>query len=328
MVSYGKKMSNSESDSEEENSKCIKCGDEYPDNLFAYDNVCYLCVEESNNSNDDNDEIVNQFQQTTIVDDAEFTLKDIQKDKEKSLEYLKLLPNSKTLKELIKKAHELCPELERFCEENKIKLNCSKSKDKGNLGKTLEFYIFGQLPNSNPNPDLSWGADIKTTQFKRVKKDKFNAKERLTITNCGNTNDYNSFSDIINSNKLSNCNLYNKLCKGVLFVFEYTNGKYNDIEDNLNKKILCCIHYDLSELNKEILNQLEEDFQDIKNRIINKNIHQGQKYLHICKLGNKKCTTHALAFTNKFLTKLVSIKLNKPIIEVGVSHSIEEKHFK
>tara|TARA_Y100001970_G_scaffold280725_1_gene390161 strand:+ start:3604 stop:4341 length:738 start_codon:yes stop_codon:yes gene_type:complete len=57
-------MSSSDSDSEEEHSKCTKCGDDYPDNLFAYDNVCYQCVEEpnnNNNGNDDNNEIVNKL---------------------------------------------------------------------------------------------------------------------------------------------------------------------------------------------------------------------------------------------------------------------------
>ena len=57
-------MSSSDSDSEEEHSKCTKCGDDYPDNLFAYDNVCYQCVEEpnnNNNGNDDNNEIINKL---------------------------------------------------------------------------------------------------------------------------------------------------------------------------------------------------------------------------------------------------------------------------
>lgn len=321
--------SDSDSDSDDEGFECSECGTIYEDyTQRIYDNVCSGCVEPNDNRNDNDDnELVSQLQQTKIIDDVDFTLSDIQKNKEQTLKYLKLLSKNVPLSEVIKEAHNLCPELERFCEENNKSFKCNKDKDKGSLGKLVEYYIFGQLPNNNSNPDLDW-VDIKATNFKyKSKQDAFNAKERLTITNCGSKNNYDSFNVITDSDNLKECPLYKKLSNGLLFVFEFKKGRYNNINTNLSKKLLCIIHYDLSKLDEEIQNILEEDFQDIKNRIINKDIHQAQKYLHICKHGGKKCKTYALAFTNKFLTKLVAIGLGKDMIEIGSQYHINSDDF-
>ena len=62
----------------------------------------------------------------------------------------------------------------------------------------------------------------------------------------------------------------------------------------------------------------------IKNCILEKNVTQaGQNYLHIHKHGCKDGLTRAFGFTNKFLTKLVSIYLDVPLKSKGRSEYIE-----
>ena len=125
-----------------------------------------------------------------------FSLSDIQNDKSTCLSYTKHLTLRRPLNEVIIEAHTLCPELREFVSTNLHKFNSTKKRDKGNLGKVVEFYLFGQLPNSDSNPDLGWGADIKATHLRVLKSGHYNAKERLTITNCGKTEDYSTFEDV------------------------------------------------------------------------------------------------------------------------------------
>ena len=67
-----------------------------------------------------------------------------------------------------------------------------------------------------------------------------------------------------------------------------------------------------------------KDFIKIKTGVLEKNVSQsGQKYLHIHPHGCKDGLTRAFGFTNKFLTRLVSIYLNVPIIVKGRSEYIE-----
>ena len=112
-----------------------------------------------------------------------FSLSDIQNNKATCLSYTSNLTLRRPLQEVITQAHTLCPELKEFVTHNLHKFNSTKKKDKGNLGKVVEFYLFGQLPNCDANPDLGWGADIKATHLKVLKSGHYNAKERLTITN-------------------------------------------------------------------------------------------------------------------------------------------------
>ena len=114
-----------------------------------------------------------------------FTLNSIQKTKEGCVSFLSQLPQGRALRDVIAHAHTLCPELAAYVTANESVFNSRSSRDKGSVGKMVEFYIFGQLPNSDPTPDLAWGADIKATHFKATKGG-YNA-ERVTITNCGST---------------------------------------------------------------------------------------------------------------------------------------------
>ena len=68
----------------------------------------------------------------------------------------------------------------------------------------------------------------------------------------------------------------------------------------------------------------QNDYEKIKKCIIEKNVSQcGQQYLHIHKHGCKDGVTRAFGFTNKFLTKLVSICLKLPLIVKGRSEYIK-----
>jgi hypothetical protein len=256
-----------------------------------------------------------------------FRLKSIQQNQAQCVAFLSQLPIGKTLKEVIQVAHGLVPELKSYVEDNKYSFKMT-TRDKGSVGKIVEFYIFGQLPNCDPNPDLGWGADIKATHFKTNKNGHYNAKERVTITNCGNTDKPETLLPVANSETLETCKFYPKIQKGVLFVFKHTTGKYLDVEANLSKTLLCVFPYDISTLDEEIKEQFAVDFRDIQQKIKAGEVSQrGQKYLHIHPHGVKNSKTRAFGFTNKFITKLVSIKMNKPLTTKGRSIYIESHNF-
>ncbi len=235
-----------------------------------------------------------------------------------------------TLRNIISYAHSICPELREYVNTNEKLFKSFKKRDKGSLGKIVEFYLFGQLPNSDSNPDLPFGADIKATHFKANKNGHFNAKERLTITNCGKTEDYTTFEAVSSAETLKSCKFYPKIQNGVLFVFEHqsSEGKYNTPETNMQKRLLAVCAYNTDELPEEFQTQMQIDFADIQNKIATETVSQkGQKYLHICPHGSKSSSTRAFAFTNKFLTRLVAHTNNLPLTEKGRSLYIEKQHF-
>jgi len=95
-----------------------------------------------------------------------------------------------------------------------------KPTDKGITGKYVEAAIFGRKPNTKSSADLPCGFDIKTTHFIE-RRGLYYAKERLTITNCGTKNNYDSFKNISDIETLTDCKYYSKMQKGVVFVFLY-----------------------------------------------------------------------------------------------------------
>jgi hypothetical protein len=258
-----------------------------------------------------------------------YRLADIQGNQSVCAEYLYRIPNNVSVREAITAAHRLCPELARYNEKNLTKFSGLRSRDKGSMGKIAEFFFFGQLPDSLPAPDLSWGADIKATHFKTNKQGHYNAKERLTITNCGDRNDYTTFDALMSAPDVRSCKYYLKLRRGVLFVFEHRGGKYNDLNENMSKRLLCCLAYDLEGMPDEITTQIDADFEHIQSTIRAGAITQaGQIYLHTAPHGAGHGSGHrALAFTNKFVTKIVSFYTGKPITVKGRSWFIDKKHF-
>jgi hypothetical protein len=273
---------------------------------------------------------------STIFVDYDLTLAEIKE----SSNYIMILNNiiksiinssgSCSLKTLIKTMHYVSPELEQFCKANQDKFKVSSIRDKGLVGKIVEFYLFGNLPNNDSCPDMDYG-DIKTTHFKNIGKDgskTFNAKERLTLTNFGDPSKQTNIDTIADKNSLQETKFYDKIKRGIILIFQHDAAiTYETIEAYYNKKILGIVLYNLDEIfveHTEVAEIFQEDFIKIKTCVLEKNVSQsGQKYLHIHPHGCKDGATRAFGFTNKFLTKLVSIKLNVSLISKGKSDYIE-----
>jgi len=230
---------------------------------------------------------------------------------------------------LIKYIHASCPELKEFCDTNQHKFKITSVKDKGLIGKFVEFYLFGNLPNNDSCPDMNYG-DIKTTHFKNIGKKEskaFNAKERLTLTNFGDPSKQTNIDKISDKNSLQETHYYDKIKCGIILIFQHDSATFENIDDYYNKKIIGIVRYDLDLIfvnHPDIANVFQDDFIKIKTCVVEKNVSQsGQKYLHIHPHGCKDGTTRAFGFTNKFLTRLVSIYLKLPLITKGRSEYIE-----
>lgn len=234
-----------------------------------------------------------------------------------------------SLKILIKTVHMVCEELGNYCNINETKFKITSVKDKGLVGKIVEFYLFGNLPNNDSSPDMIYG-DIKTTHFKNIglnSLNTFNAKERLTLTNFGDPIKQSNIDLISDKNTLQETKFYGKIYKGIILIFQHESSSFENIDNYYNKKIMGIINYNLNNIflnNSDIAIIFQNDFEKIKKCIIEKNVSQcGQQYLHIHKHGCKDGETRAFGFTNKFLTKLVSICLKLPLIVKGRSEYIK-----
>jgi hypothetical protein len=270
-----------------------------------------------------------------IFVDYDLTLQDVRENKE----YINIINNiikeiikthgSCSLKLLIIAVHSTCEELENFCKENENKFKVTSVKDKGLIGKIVEFYLFGNLPNNDSSPDMQYG-DIKTTHFKCMSKDganAFNAKERLTLTNFGDPEKQANIDTIAEKTSLQETKFYDKIKNGIILIFQHGSETYETIECFYKKKIIGIVHYNLDTVfanHIDVAHVFQCDFIKIKTCILEKNVSQsGQQYLHIHKHGCKDGVTRAFGFTNKFLTRLVSIYLNVPLISKGRSEYIE-----
>jgi len=234
-----------------------------------------------------------------------FTLFNIQNDLYIFKEYIRRLNKYKNkikYSKLILKARVLIPELNNF----KLSNVKTKQKDKGRKGKIIEYCLFGQKPNCISLPDYgNLGIEIKITNFKKLKNNGYNAKERVTISNIGSTNNYKTFNDIIKNEKLENTRVFNKIKKILLIGINHSNKTFMG---------MCLIDY--NELEDLFKNQIMNDYKDIRNKIINKTITQkGQKFLHIHKHGSKGHETRALGFKQKFITEIFSKKMKYKYFE-------------
>lgn len=219
--------------------------------------------------------------------------------------------NKRTICELFEYARTICSGLPSY--EDLIKLFDTKKNDKGLFGKMIEYAMFSQLPNSNSNSDLIHiGYDIKSCAFKSTRNGK-NAKERQTLTNCGNTNNYTSFQNIIDNEYFEDCKYYNKIKKFILFIRDDNKCKHKLFDQILNERLLIIININLETLPNEIKNVLYDDYTMIRNCILNKSVSQkGQKYLHIHTHGQGHGSENrALGFKPKFITMIVGIKLSE-----------------
>ena len=238
-----------------------------------------------------------------------FTLSEIQNYQDKFYRYIEILNKYKniSLDEIILKARVLIPELNNF----KLEDIKTTQKDKGGKGKIIEYCLFGQKPNCISEPDYgNLGIEIKVTNFKKLKNNGLNAKERVTISNIGSTDNYDTFIDIINNRKIENTKVFKKIKKILLIGF-----------NNFDKTFIGMIIINYNELDHKFKNQISDDYADIRNKIITKTITQkGQKILHIHKHGNKGHETRALGFKQKFITEIFSNKMKYKYIEKGNSY--------
>ena len=216
-----------------------------------------------------------------------------------------------SVSDLIKYAGSICIGLPKFSEVESL---FRSNKDKGGFGKIIEYALFGQAPNNNSTSDLSkLGYDIKTCAFKRLKNLSKNAKERQTLTNCGNTNDYASFSNICESKNFSECVYYEKIKKFILFVRNDDKILYKSFEQILSQSIAVIVCFNIESLSKEMIEIIDADYSKIRDCVLEKRVSQkGQMYLHIHPHGaGHGSGNRALGFTSKFITMVVALQLAK-----------------
>lgn len=219
-----------------------------------------------------------------------------------------------SLKGLIQKAHTLCPEIKEFC--GSRVLGARMDSDKGRIGKKIEYFIFGRLPNSESTADTAFG-DIKATHIKKFKALGYNAKERVTLTNCGSTGDYTTLQHIVDSPSLSTSLRYGKIQTGILCVLEKPDNSTQDLDEIVH----FLFRYDIAELPSELKSVLEADYQKIRKCVEAKAVSQaGQTYLHIHPHGaGHGSTTRAFGFTNRFVTTLIAHYGNRVLVSQGRS---------
>jgi hypothetical protein len=262
----------------------------------------------------------NKLINLTLENDEEkykFNISDVVSDEKALTNYIKHLNEfikNKTLFELIEYARTICYGLPSE-EQLKNHFNSDKNKkDKGLVGKAIEYALFGQIPNNKSNPDIvKLGYDIKTCAFKTLKNNGKNAKERQTLTNCGNTNNYDSFKNICDNEKFSECQYYEKSKKFILFVRNDDKIMLKTFDQLLNQKMLVILCFDIEKLPSDMIETINIDYESIRRCIIEKKVSQkGQKYLHIHTHGmGHGSGNRALGFTSSFITQLVALTLSE-----------------
>ena len=184
----------------------------------------------------------------------------------------------------------------------------NRTRDRGLCGKILEYALFGNMPNSDPNPDLDDNGDIKTNKWGKLKKSGgYRATERIKIGSAGNTDNWSSFDHILNSSNITELKKWGKMSCGVIPLIERVKNSCSTLEGALNLRILYVAKYDLGK--SSYIDALNEDLENIKEKLRNKEASQrGQKYLHLHTqgAGRGKNGGRALGYTPKFVTTLVA----------------------
>ena len=220
---------------------------------------------------------------------------------------------------LIALAHEQFPVVKQYYTDNLTKFTL-KPTDKGFAGKRIEFALFGRLPNNDSNADLGDLGDLKVTHVKKFRTLGYNAKERLTITNCGNTNDYSTLQHLVDADSIATNRLYKKLQKGVVVVLQHHGDKWTTMEQFLATNVIAIFQYNIETLPEEIQHVIHEDYAKIQECVRSQKVSQtGQTYLHIHPHGSKGSKTRALGFTNKFLTTLIAHYTERRLVTSGKS---------
>jgi hypothetical protein len=222
---------------------------------------------------------------------------------------------TKTIREILNFARSICHGLPSEEELNPLQKSDKCIKDKGLFGKIIEYGLFGQKPNSDSTPDLiKLGYDIKSCAFKNVHDNTGkNAKERQTLTNCGNTKNYDSFKNICDNENFADCKYFQKSSKFILFVRNDDKVMLKTYDQLLNQSILLIIYFNINKIPIEMTEIINADYENIRQSIFEKRVSQkGQTYLHIHPHGmGHGSETRALGYTSKFITQVVALQLSE-----------------
>jgi hypothetical protein len=254
----------------------------------------------------------------------------------KYLEYLNKNIKNKSLREILQCARSICCGLPSEEELIKNLLSNKNKTDKGLTGKIIEYGLFGQKPNSDSSPDIiKLGYDIKTCAFKTLKNGGKNAKERQTLTNCGNTTNYETFNNISINEYFSECDYYKKCRSFILIVRNDDKIKFKTLVESLDQTMLCIMCFNIENLSTEICEIINNDYTMIRQTIYEKKVSQkGQKFLHIHPHGaGHGSGNRALGYTANFITLIVAlniaeihkINIEDILIKKGTSISIKKE---
>jgi hypothetical protein len=230
----------------------------------------------------------------------------------KYLEYLNKNIKNKSLREILQCARSICSGLPSEEELIKNLLSNKNKTDKGLTGKIIEYGLFGQKPNSDSSPDIiKLGYDIKTCAFKTLKNGGKNAKERQTLTNCGNTTNYETFNNISINEYFSECDYYKKCRSFILIVRNDDKIKFKTLDESLDQTMLCIMCFNIENLSTEICEIINNDYTMIRQTIYQKKVSQkGQKFLHIHPHGaGHGSGNRALGYTANFITLIVALNI-------------------
>lgn len=131
-------------------------------------------------------------------------------------------------------------------------------KNKGALGQIIELYVFGQKPNSKPEPDLELAdgtkLELKVTPAKQNKVKKgLSAKERISINNI-------NYEDFKKDIPFEESSVYKKLN---MFIAWYLDPQIKGYGKK-NCEIISSLIYEMNEVDYEII---KEDYNTIKNKV-------------------------------------------------------------
>lgn len=183
---------------------------------------------------------------------------------------------------------------------------------KGGIGNLVEECWFGYEPNSDPQADFAKaGVELKVTPYKKLKKNKFSAKERLVITMI-------NYMDVVKERDFEHSHLWKK-AKLMLLVWYLHEQGHNDIDSTVD-------FVDLFTPPAEDLAIIKDDYKKILTKIRAGKAHELSEgdtfYLGACTkssssakrtqqpYSDEPAKPRAFSFKNSYMTAV----LNKYII--------------
>lgn len=157
------------------------------------------------------------------------------------------------------------------------KLKKLNKNHKGGLGTLLEEYYFGYKPNNSTEPDFPGaGVELKVTPYKKTKRNKLTAKERLVL----NIIDYEK---IIEENfEESSFWRKNKLLLLVFYLYE----------EEVERLDYLITHVQLFEFPEKDLKIIKDDWKKIQEKVLEGRAHEisesDTNYLAACTKGENK----------------------------------------